>query len=503
MEYIVVFIAGAAASASAILIGYFGYLGMVRIERRRVRSWDARLREYSTQLSMRVKAIDEKAFQAEETFAKRLAEQSREFEERKLACNESLESRIRQTNEAITAALRKLDERKRLSNEGVETRLRETDEIVTASLKELDERKRACNADLENRQQQLRDAIAAFESRKVTYNNIVKENSGLKRDCFNLAVQLKKMERDHAAMTQRQDEIDTKSNALAARYLKESVSWVGDKLNPNNFSSCKQRLLNVIGACRSIGFDVPAGQEQELVQNLQSDFEQAVRDEFARQEQARIKAQIREEEKLAREIDKQIKDAEREKAAIQAALEKALKEATDEHSAEVELLRSRLQEAEERAQRAISQAQLTKSGNVYVLSNIGSFGEDVYKIGMTRRLDPMERVTELGGASVPFPFDVHMMISCNDAPGLENALHRELHKQRLNKVNFRKEFFRVDLEAIRTVVESKHGVVEYVAEPQALQYRESVNMPDEDYAFIEHTVESVAGDAGNSLADEE
>ena len=105
--------------------------------------------------------------------------------------------------------------------------------------------------------------------------------------------------------------------------------------------------------------------------------------------------------------------------------------------------------------------------------------------------------------SVPFPFDVHMMISCNDAPGLENALHREFHKQRMNKVNFRKEFFRVDLDAIRKVAESQHGEVEYRAEPEALQYRESMNMPDEDYEFIEHTVESVRGDDGDSFSDEE
>jgi flagellar biosynthesis GTPase FlhF len=350
---------------------------------------------------------------------------------------------------------------------------------------------------------QLDKDIAGFDARKVQYDGLVRENKGLKQDCFNLSIQLKKMERDQAVLDQRQGEINGKANGLAARYLKESVSWIGDKLNSNNFSSCKQRLLNVVEACRSVGFDVPDNQEQELVQNLQSDFEQAVRDEFARQEQARIKSQIREEEKLAREIDKQIKDAEREKAAIQTALEKALKETRDEHSVEVERLKSRLKEAEEKSQRAISQAQLTKSGNVYVLSNIGSFGEDVYKIGMTRRLDPMDRVKELGDASVPFPFDVHMMISCDDAPGLENAMHREFHKQRLNKVNFRKEFFRIDLGAIQRVVESRHGVVEYVATPEALQYRESINMPDEDYEFIEHTVESVVGDAGDSFADEE
>jgi hypothetical protein len=412
MGFVVFFLAGAVAAASGLLIGYFGYANLLRVERRRVRSWDTRLRADSADLNQRARLLVEK-------------------------------------------------------------------------------------------QSQFNEAVAGFNARKLQYDNLAQENNGLKQDCFNLTVQWKKMERDHAALTQRQEEISGKADGLASRYLKESVSWIGDKLNPNNFSTCKQRLLNVIGACRSIGFDVPEAEERELVQNLQNNFEQAVREEFARQEQARIRAQIREEEKLAREIDKQIKDAERERAAIQAALEKALKETQDEHSAEVELLRARLKEAEEKAQRAISQAQLTKAGHVYVLSNIGSFGDGMYKIGMTRRLEPHDRVYELSSASVPFPFDVHMMISCDDAPALENALHREFHKQRVNKVNFRKEFFRADLDSIRRIVESQHGNVEYRAEPEALQYRESINMPDEDYEFIEHTVESVVGDADASLADEE
>jgi hypothetical protein len=95
-----------------------------------------------------------------------------------------------------------------------------------------------------------------------------------------------------------------------------------------------------------------------------------------------------------------------------------------------------------------------------------------------------------------------MMISCDDAPSLENALHRELHKQRMNKVNFRKEFLRVDFDLVRKIVASQHGEVEYHAEPEALQYRESISMPDEDFDFIEHTVKSVAGDTGASLEDE-
>lgn len=167
------------------------------------------------------------------------------------------------------------------------------------------------------------------------------------------------------------------------------------------------------------------------------------------------------------------------------ALDKAMAEAEDKHSEEIERLQARLAEAEENSKRALSQAQMTKSGYVYVISNIGSFGEGVFKIGMTRRLEPEIRVRELGDASVPFPFDVHMMISCEDAPTLENALHRAFHKLSLNKTNPRKEFYRTDIEAIRQIVEKHHGEVQYVADPEALEYRQSLAMSDEDSAFIE------------------
>ena len=168
-------------------------------------------------------------------------------------------------------------------------------------------------------------------------------------------------------------------------------------------------------------------------------------------------------------------------------MEKALEEAQDKHSDEIERLKARLKEAEEKSQRAIARAQFTRSGHVYVISNIGAFGENVYKIGMTRRLEPNERVKELSSASVPFPFDVHMMISSDDAPTLENALHRRLHEQRINKINVREEFFRTDIEAIAAIVKENHGEVDYVADPEALQYRQSLEVSDEDLAFIEDT----------------
>ncbi len=352
---------------------------------------------------------------------------------------------------------------------------------------------------LQAREKEYRKNLAVFEKRQVSYDDLKAESASLKQDLFNLSVQRKKKDRDQAALERQQEELDQKVNGVAGRYMKETVSWIAAKLNPNNFSACKTRLLKVVTECRGIGFDVPEEQEESLTQDLKEQYEKILREDFQRQEQARIRAQIREEERLAREIDKKIREAEREQSAIAAALEKALEKAEDKYSAEVELLRARLKEAEENAQRAKSQAQMTRAGHVYVISNIGSFGEGMLKIGMTRRLEPMDRVKELGDASVPFPFDVHMMISSDDAPTLENALHRELHRKRVNKVNFRKEFFHTDIEVIRGIVEEHHGKVDYVADPEALQFRETLEMSEEDYEFIEKTASTLAEETGEPM----
>ncbi len=111
----------------------------------------------------------------------------------------------------------------------------------------------------------------------------------------------------------------------------------------------------------------------------------------------------------------------------------------------------------------------------------------------------MDRVKELGDASVPFPFDVHMMISCNDAPALETALHRRLHRDRLNKVNPRKEFFRTDVDTVRQIVEEAHGKVEYIADAEALQYHQSCDMSNDDQEFIESAYDRLSDGIGGTV----
>lgn len=200
-----------------------------------------------------------------------------------------------------------------------------------------------------------------------------------------------------------------------------------------------------------------------------------------KEEQRRIREQLREEERALQEIERAQDQAQKEEDRYAKALAKAqadLAEATGRQHEKLEALVTKLEielkDAIDRKAKAIARAQLTRSGHVYVLSNVGSFGEGVYKIGMTRRFEPLERVDELGDASVPFPFDVHAIIYCEDAPALETKLHRAFDGRRVNAVNSRKEYFRVTLDEIRAEIARHHGLVTFVLEAEAEQYRKTV-----------------------------
>ncbi|HEN3632146.1 TPA: DUF4041 domain-containing protein [Yersinia enterocolitica] len=208
--------------------------------------------------------------------------------------------------------------------------------------------------------------------------------------------------------------------------------------------------------------------------------------QMEKEEQRQIKEQLREEERARREYEKAIKDAEKEERLIQQAIEQATKNlqaANDEQRValerQLEELQKKYEEAEAKNQRAISMAQQTRAGHVYIISNIGSFGENVFKIGMTRRLEPMDRVKELGDASVPFSFDVHAMIYSEDAPSLENELHKEFKDAQVNKVNPRKEFFNVPLSEIKALIDSMNIETHWTLKAEAHEYRESLALANE------------------------
>lgn len=200
-----------------------------------------------------------------------------------------------------------------------------------------------------------------------------------------------------------------------------------------------------------------------------------------REEQRRIKEQSREEEKARRDYERAVEEAAKEEEAIRRAMEKAQASVAqaserdrEKFEAQLAELNEKLAAAEKKNQRAMSMAQQTRSGHVYIISNVGSFGEDMLKIGMTRRLDPEDRIKELSDASVPFSFDVHAMIRCDDAPALERLLHERFGELRVNKVNYRKEFFSVPIQRLREFAAENKLEVAFTMTAEAREYRETL-----------------------------
>lgn len=218
------------------------------------------------------------------------------------------------------------------------------------------------------------------------------------------------------------------------------------------------------------------------IQELQLAYEYQVKKQLEKEEIREARARAREEAKLQREIAEQRRKAEKEENHYERALSDLKKQLLNSPE-DPDLLEKKKQLEETLAKIEKSLADLDyreanqRAGYVYIISNIGAFGENVYKIGMTRRLDPQDRVDELGDASVPFKFDVHAMIFSDDAPALEAALHRAFEDKKVNMVNTRREFFNVTLDEIKQVVKNNFDkTVEFVDVADAEQYRISQKM---------------------------
>lgn len=262
------------------------------------------------------------------------------------------------------------------------------------------------------------------------------------------------------------------------------------KVKWNNVAKTELRILQAFNNVNKLGTSHNILITDEYLQlkkkelALTYEYEQKKYEE--KEEQRRIREQMREEEKAQKEYERAQRDAEDEEKRYQKALDKAKQEQTIQNTnpQEVEalnerirLLETNLAEAHEKKERAISLAQQTKVGHIYVISNIGSFGEGVYKMGMTRRLDPLDRVKELGDASVPFHFDIHAIIYSENAPQLEYEIHQQFKDRRLNRVNNRKEFFRVTLDEIESFVkEHANAEIEFTKLAEAREFRETLTL---------------------------
>lgn len=278
---------------------------------------------------------------------------------------------------------------------------------------------------------------------------------------------------------------------LLLRAFNSECDELIDKVKYNTFDTALKRMRSSYEAISKLGNIMGVAittqyfnaKYEELCLSLE--YKKKKQDE--KEEQKEIRARMREEAKLQKEIEETRKKIAKEQSHYQNALSHIEQQIETANEADrVELLKKKeqivneLSEIDKSMKDIDYRAANARAGYVYIISNVGSFGENVYKIGMTRRLEPMDRVDELGDASVPFNFDVHAMIFSDDAPTLETALHKAFEDRKVNMINTRREFFNVTLDEIEEVVKKNYDkTVEFTRLAPAEQYRESLKIKEQ------------------------
>lgn len=275
---------------------------------------------------------------------------------------------------------------------------------------------------------------------------------------------------------------------LFLRAFNSDCEDVITKVKYNNYEmsvkKIRQSAESIEKLGKTMGLMITSKYINSKIEELHLAFEYRLKIQEEKEAQKEARAELREAAKLQKEIENQRKKIEKEQTHYQTAYEKLLKQLSD-NPEDQDLLnkKAELEQNLSEIEKAIKDVDYReanqRAGYVYIISNIGAFGENVYKIGMTRRLDPQDRIDELGDASVPFNFDVHAMIFSDDAPALENALHKAFEHKKLNMVNQRREFFNVSLDEIKEVVKKNFDqTVEFIDIADAEQYRISQKMKE-------------------------
>jgi hypothetical protein len=270
---------------------------------------------------------------------------------------------------------------------------------------------------------------------------------------------------------------------LILRAFNGECDAIIDNVTFTNIDSVRARIIKSFNDLNNLGEVVLITITQAFLnaklEELQICYEYQAKLKEEKEEQRKIRERIREDARVQKEIDDAKEKIEKEERHFHQVIEELTKRMASAAATERAQYEAKLKEYEQ--QLAVVEKdktevqyreQSTRAGYVYIISNIGSFGEHVYKIGVTRRLEPLQRIDELGDASVPFDFDVHAMIFSDDAPSLESALHERFSSRAINKINPRKEFFKVDLSEIEDVVKKHHNaVVEFTRIAKAEDYR--------------------------------
>nr|DAQ22445.1 MAG TPA: helicase [Caudoviricetes sp.] len=278
---------------------------------------------------------------------------------------------------------------------------------------------------------------------------------------------------------------------LLLRAFNSECDELIDKVKYNTFDTALKRMRSSCEAISKLGnimgIAITTQYFNAKYEELCLSLEYKKKKQDEKEEQKEIRARMREEAKLQKEIEETRKKIAKEQSHYQNALSHIEQQIETANEADrVELLKKKeqivneLSEIDKSMKDIDYRAANARAGYVYIISNVGSFGENVYKIGMTRRLEPMDRVDELGDASVPFNFDVHAMIFSDDAPSLEVALHKAFEDRKVNMINTRREFFNVTLDEIEEVVKKNYDkTVEFTRLAPAEQYRESLKIKEQ------------------------
>ena len=412
--------------------------------------------------------------------------------------NKKLKERIAELEQFLTPEMQQID--------NAQKRLEELKTSITQAQDKLSE--------LISQKNTIQNDISAAQQELIQVNDtILLQSFGLYEPCFdfansdgyrdelaNIRNQQKELIRNGLAATGNTNWSVNNSTAKGQKMVKDmqkllirafnsECDELVSKVKFNNIQSAQKRMAASRDAISKLGSIMQISISSEYfnlkIDELHLAYEYQLKKQDEKEEQRRIREELREQAKLEKELEDARRNIVKEQTHYQNALDKLKKqlESTSDESQRLALeekkteLESHLDELETSLEEVDYRAANQKAGYVYIISNIGAFGENIYKIGMTRRLEPLERVHELGGASVPFPFDVHAMIFSDNAPALEAALHRAFDSKKVNMVNTRREFFNVTLSEIESVVRANYDKsVEFTEFPPAEQYRQSLKM---------------------------
>ena len=373
-----------------------------------------------------------------------------------------------------------------LSSIGIEKR-----DLLKNEIEQLNSRKGFLETEVKNLQLQLigaQDQQTLQEVGIYNYQHPLDTSIEYKETLDKLKEDIKKFVKNGAAVTaitawtvngsqaEGKKMVNEVSKLMLRAYVAEADNCIRT-LKPSSRESMIERLTKTKTVIAKLGRSMQiqiSDQFHELkIKEIRATADFLKKKEEEKEEERENRARLREEEKVAKEIANQREKMEKERAKLLGALAKLEGKDSDSENVEsIEELKKTLAEIESGLSGLTEREANVRSGHVYVISNWGAFGKDVIKIGMTRRLEPEDRVKELSDASVPFKYEIHALFYSKDAQGLEASLHKKFDARRVNLVNNRKEFFLVSPAEVRNaLIELDGHVLEFNETPENEEFR--------------------------------